>query len=159
MKDFLIELNNDNKKQVQDFLKNKTTHEYMWLNNIFYGIIRNKVVCMGKQEVIETGNRHLIIFSLSELEEKTFPKMMMVRVERSTGGYGEWVARLVLGKFNKRYVAITGGHEENFHLDQKYSTSVWDNAKEIEELQPVELTIDEIAKKFKLDPSQVKIKK
>jgi uncharacterized protein YjaZ len=122
---------------------------------------------MTKQELLEKfkdypafqikGIKNQKVKSIfSELEEeKIFPRYMMVTEKK---GY-KFEKRLVLGKFGAMYVAVNKYQEENFNKGEKYNVCSWNFAKEIEEPRILEITIDDIAKKFNVLPEQVKIKK
>lgn len=86
------------------------------------------------------------------LVEKPYPKLMYVWDDDENSA----LKRVVLGKFDKWYLAISSDKKEDISLKQR--PTVWDNAKDIKEQPIIELTLEEIAAKFGHKSSQIRIK-
>jgi hypothetical protein len=156
MKDFLMQLTKENQKELKEYIDKTYLCHGFGIDQIgdYYGIIDGNVRYI-QSKIINNFNKQFIIQSLSELEEKTFPRYMMVGSVYDRCVY----RRLVLGKFNAKYIAIQGGYEKYYEEQKNYSVATWEFVKEIEEPKILEITIDEIAKKFNVNPEQIKIKK
>lgn len=85
-------------------------------------------------------------------EEKSYPKVMLVSNHRQDTPQ----KRVVFMEKNGKYLAWTGA-ETLEEAEGELGVYNWKYAKDIEE--PVELTMDEIAEKFGVDVTRLKIKK
>ena len=82
-----------------------------------------------------------IIFPLEEHEQPTFKeRWMMVSDEK-----GHWVKRKVFAHKNNKYIAWNGAKNDE-EINTSISTTPWPYAKEIEEEQPKELSLEERVK-------------
>lgn len=139
------------------------TFSYIVSNNptVFYGLKDGNFKYFSQWEVDKYG---LKVIELPTEQPKPYPKMMLVANNTSTSK----VPRFVLCEIEGKYVAVYGlfvQKKEHFlkqitmnnHKDLKIN--IWDHATDIEEPQEVELTLEQIADKFGLNVSQIKIKK
>jgi hypothetical protein len=149
MKNFIIMLTEKNQEEVKNwFDKNVPNHNCGFTRcNRFYGVINNEVVY-----TLPPYNTAILINSMSELEKK-FPRYMLVG--SSIGDCN--CKRLVLGKFNACYIAVYEDYEDQYLNNKSYATATWDYAKELDDF--LEVTLDEIAKKFGVESNKLKIKK
>ena len=69
-----------------------------------------------------------------------------------------WQKRKVIAEKNGKFIAWSFVETDKEVL-QEILTSPWLYAKEIEEVHPVEVTLEEIAEKFGVNVNQIKIKK
>ena len=109
----------------------------------YYGIINGK---FGLLSIDEIPNYAKII----ELpEEKTYPRVMAVSSDKK-----QWVKRVVF--MEKCGGFLAWAHEETLEkAEKKIDTMFWRYAKEIE---PIEVTIEEIAEWKGVSKEQIKIK-
>lgn len=85
-------------------------------------------------------------------EESTFPRVMLVSNSRT-----QWVKRVVFMKKANYFIAWSSA-ETVEEAEKEISVVGWKYAKEVDNA-PVELTIDQIADKFGIEASRIKIKK
>jgi len=89
--------------------------------------------------------------SLSKVESQ-FPRVMEVRDSNS-----EWVKRVVIAFKQGYYIAWI--HAETFEEAEKETqTTTWQQAREIQEFQVIEVTLEEIAKLKGCSVEQLRIK-
>ena len=70
----------------------------------------------------------------------------------------DWLKRKVIMEKNG-YFLTWAYFDTDEKINQEMQTSYWKYAKEIEEVSPVEVTLEEIAEKFGINVEQIKIKK
>lgn len=70
----------------------------------------------------------------------------------------DWRKRKVIMKKNGIFIAW-GSASTDEEVEKTYRIITWKYAKEIEEVHPVEVTLEEIAEKFGVNVNQIKIKK
>jgi hypothetical protein len=81
-----------------------------------------------------------VIFPLEENEQPFKERWMMV-----SGLKGHWVKRKVFAHKNNKYIAWNGAKNDE-EINTSFSTTPWPYAKEIEEEQPKELSLEERVK-------------
>jgi hypothetical protein len=146
MKDFSIKITTDNQAEVKAWFDKNYPHSGYNIDSIgaYYGIRHNEVS-------MTYHSFCTVINSISEIEEKKFPRLMELP------SFGK---RMILGKFGNSYVFITGPYDFQLETNSSYyaSTTI-DIPTEIEEPKILEVTIDQIAEKFNVNPEELKIKK
>ena len=80
-------------------------------------------------------------------------RWMMVSLDGS-----KWQKRKVVMTKNGKFIAWVSADTDESIL-KIVDTTAWNYAKEIEEVHPLELTLEEIAEKFGVNVNQIKIKK
>jgi hypothetical protein len=155
MKNFAIRLTEDNRTEVKAwFDKNIPMHNFEFdAYDSYYGIFNNEHFCR-----ITNPTSIIDINRMSELEEKEkeFPKYMMVSDHPNSMPLEK---RLVIARINACYIAVALGDESNYNNNKYFEAVSWKCATEIDEHKILELTIDEIAEKYNVNPEQIKIKK
>lgn len=129
--------------------------------NRFYGLIDGKFKNYTLQDCIDNLTFIMKLPTIKEHKEvKPYPKMMLVSKFN-----GKKTVEFVLCCIDGVFLSLSNiAHEELFkelfvsgvYIDSKRFINLWTHAEEIEE---IELTIEEIAKKFGVDVKQIKIKK
>ena len=125
---------------------------------------KNRMICSGGFEWASSPEGHSFWEDVIKFEnfdtffakypKKTYPKVMMVS---SDGEF--WQKRVVIAHKCGKYIAWSNARTIE-DADIAIFTTTWGYAKEVDsEPEPMELTIDEIAEKFGVDPKQIKIKK
>ena len=127
-------LNTEHGKKVIEFFKQYCdTGELEGTNiNCYYGIINNEFDIWDIDEITE-ANAEIIELP----EEKTYPRVMMVSFDNEI-----WAKRVVFMEKCGGFVAWTDARTFEEAEKEKYTT-FWKYAKEIE---PIEVTLKEIAK-------------
>ncbi len=124
-------------KKIIEFYKSKgyDVRNYNGTINVptFYGVISN---VFDTWDNYHTENNDVKIITLP----KKYPKVMMV----SNNG-NLWKKRVVFMEKNDKYIAWSDA-ETLADAEKEIYTCTWEHAKEIEEEQPTEITIEEIAK-------------
>ncbi len=115
--------------------------------NPIYQIRFGNGLCFTKDGAYHSGDEQ-IAFPLEPTE-----RWMMVSNDQFN-----WQKRKVITEKNGKFIAWSYAVTDKEVL-QEILTSPWLYAKEIEEVHPVELTLEEIAEKFGVNVNQIKIKK
>jgi hypothetical protein len=154
MKNFIIQLTRSNYEEIKKwFDKNIPEHNCGFTGyGRFYGVINDKAV---HNPIYDES---ICIKSMSELEEKEkeFPRYMYVSNTNQNQTDG---SRLVIGYFNSKYYTIAEPDVNLFLTGCNCHITSWTYAKEIETSKFLELTIDDIAAKYGVNPNEIKIKK
>ena len=101
------------------------------------------------------GDHYRSLFRSNPFEKKEefTPRWMMVSVCGTS-----WIKRFVFAYKNGVYISWTKAETDDA-VKNEVATINWQYAKEIEEPQPIEVTIEQIAEKFGVSAEQIKIKK
>lgn len=101
----------------------------------------------------QEGYEILTIDELLDFQANEYPKVMEVSHDGNI-----WRKRVVFMKKSGKFLAWDAA-ESIEEAEYEVYTGAWLFAREIQPVPTLELTLDEIAKKFNVSPEQIKIKK